>query len=273
MTRFVDSPYVKEFSKITFRLYDHGWDERNGGNVSYRLTKEEIEPYEDTKEVLKNIPIDFDGKELAGQYFLVTGTGRYFKNVIDFPERDAGLVRIADDGKSVDLLWGFNDGGRPTSEFPTHLMGHTVRLKHHKDQRVIMHCHPTNLIALTFTQRLDEREITRILWKMQTESLVVFPEGVGIIPWMVPGTTTIGEATAAKLESFGSVIWPQHGLFASGSSLDEAFGLIETIEKAAQIWSIIQQHGGKIVQTITDKDLSDLAKAFHVTPREGYLDV
>lgn len=273
MTKFVDSQYVEELSKITFRLYDHGWDERNGGNVSYRLTEEEIKPYEDTKNVLKKIPIDFDGKDLAGMYFLVTGTGRYFKNVIDFPERDAGLVRIAEDGKSVDLLWGFNDGGRPTSEFPTHLMGHKARLKHNKNQRVIMHCHPTHLIAMTFTQKLDERGITRILWKMQTESLVVFPEGVGIIPWMVPGTTTIGEATAAKLESFSSVIWPQHGLFASGSLIDEAFGLIETIEKAAQIWSIVQQQGGKIKQTITDKDLSDLAKAFNVVPHEGYLDV
>jgi rhamnulose-1-phosphate aldolase len=273
MTKFIDSPYVKELAKITFRLYDHGWDECNGGNVSYRLTQEEVALYEDTKTVLKNLPIDFDGKDLAGMYFLVTGTGRYFKNIIDFPERDAGLVRIAYDGKSVDVLWGFNDGGKPTSEFPTHLMGHKTRLKLNPSQRVIMHCHPTHLIALTFTHKLDEREITRILWKMQTESLVVFPEGVGILPWMVPGTTTIGEATAAKLTEFGSVIWPQHGLFASGSSIDEAFGLIETIEKAAQIWLIIQQHGGKIEQTITDKNLSDLAKAFHVTPREGYLDV
>lgn len=273
MTKFIDSSYVKELSKITFRLYDHEWDERNGGNVSYRLTDEEVAPYEDVKTVLRTIPINFDGKDLAGMYFLVTGTGRYFKNIIDFPERDAGLVRIAADGKSVDLMWGFNDGGQPTSEFPTHLMGHKVRLKLNPNQRVIMHCHPTYLIAMTFTQRLNEREITKILWKMQTESLVVFPEGVGIIPWMVPGTTTIGEETAVKLENFSSVIWPQHGLFASGSSIDEAFGLIETIEKAAQIWSIIQQQGGKIEQTITDEDLSDLAKAFHVNPREGYLDV
>lgn len=273
MTKFMESPYVKEFAKITFRLYEHGWDERNGGNVSYRLTGEEVAPYEDTKTALRHIPIDFDGKDLAGMYFLVTGTGRYLKNIIDFPERDTGLVRIAEDGKSVDLLWGLNDGGQPTSEFPTHLMGHKVRLKHDKNQRVIMHCHPTHLIAITFTQKLDERAISRILWKMQSESLVVFPEGVGIIPWMVPGTTTIGEATAAKMESFRSVIWPQHGVFASGNSIDEAFGLIETLEKAAQIWSVIQQQGGEIKQAITDQELSDLARAFHVVPREGYLDV
>ncbi|RYM02735.1 rhamnulose-1-phosphate aldolase [Sporolactobacillus sp. THM7-7] len=273
MNRFVDSLYVREVAKITDKLYQHGWDERNGGNVSYRLTKEEVKPYEDTCEVLRRIPIACSEEQLVGTYFLVTGTGRYFRNIIDFPERDLGLVRIAENGKYVDLMWGFNDGGRPTSEFPTHLMGHQTRLKQNKAQRVIMHCHPTHLIAMTFTQPLDEKTFTKTLWKMQTESLVVFPEGIGIIPWMVPGTIAIGQATAQKLEQFSSVIWPQHGIFASGSSIDEAFGLIETIEKAAQIWTTVQTQGGNIKQTITDRELNDLARAFGVTPHPGYLEV
>ncbi|WP_018665241.1 rhamnulose-1-phosphate aldolase [Heyndrickxia acidiproducens] len=273
MEKFIHSRYVKEVAKITYQLYDHGWDERNGGNVSYLLTKDEIAPFEDTGKVWRNIPIQFDGKELAGKYFLVTGTGRYFRNIIDFPERDLGLVRIAEDGKSVDLLWGFADNGLPTSEFPTHLMGHQTRLQQDNNQRVIMHCHPTNLIAMTFTQPLDEKALTKILWKMQTESLVVFPEGVGVLPWMVPGTVAIGEATADKLKHFRSVIWPQHGIFASGTSIDEAFGLIETIEKAAQIWTCVQAQGGKIQQEITDRQLNDLAKAFGVTPKAGFLEV
>jgi len=120
MTKFVNSPFVKEVSKITFRLFDHGWDERNGGNVSYRIMPEELSDYEDVKKIKRNIPIAFDGKDLAGMYFLVTATGRYFKNIIDFPERDLGLVRIAEDGKSVDIMWGYNDGAAPTSEFATH---------------------------------------------------------------------------------------------------------------------------------------------------------
>ncbi|MCU9595649.1 rhamnulose-1-phosphate aldolase [Caldibacillus thermolactis] len=273
MTNFIDSPYVKEFSKITFRLYDHGWDERNGGNISYRLTEEEVSQYDDVHDVLRTIPIDFDGKELAGMFFLVTGTGRYFKNIIDFPERDSGLVRITEDGKSINILWGFNDGGKPTSEFPTHLMGHAARLKVDPNQRVIMHCHPTNLIALTFTFPLDEKELTRTLWKMQTESIVVFPDGIGIIPWMVPGNSKIGNVTSEKLKEFSSVIWPHHGIFASGTTIDEAYGLIETIEKAAEIYNIIRSTGGDILQLITDQQLTELAQAFGVTPKEGYLEV
>lgn len=271
MTKFIDSPIVTEIRKITTKLYEHGWDERNGGNISYRVLPEELKDFDDVSAVKRNIPIKFDGKELAGKYFLVTATGRYFKNIMDFPERDLGLVQIAKDGKSVDLLWGYNDGAAPTSEFPTHLMGHLARLKKAPEQRVVMHCHPTNLIAMTFTQELSERHFSRILWKMQTESLVVFPEGIGIITWMVPGTNDIGAATAKKLLDFRSVIWPQHGLFATGDSIDEVFGLIETIEKAAQIWTLIQMQGGNIVQTITDQDLIDLAKVFNVTPNPAFI--
>ena len=43
--------------------------------------------------------LGFDAKEVAGQYFLVTGTGRYFRNVISRPTEDVGLVKITEDGK------------------------------------------------------------------------------------------------------------------------------------------------------------------------------
>ena len=78
-----------------------------------------------------------------------------------------------------------------------------------------------------------------ILWKMQAESLAVFPEDIGIIPYMTPGTNKIGEATAAKMSEFKVVMWPHHGIFAVGSDLDETFGLIETVEKAASIFTTI----------------------------------
>ena len=47
---------------------------------------------------------------------------------------------------------------------------------------------------------------------MATESIVVFPEGVGVLPWMVCGTQLIGEHTAEKKE-VSAVIWALHGVF------------------------------------------------------------
>lgn len=268
---FVESPYVAQMRKVTWNLYQHGWDERNGGNVSYRLTAAEIAPYGDVHEVKRNLPIKFDASELAGQYFLVTGTGRYFKNVKDFPARDTGLVQIAKDGHSVDLLWGFNDGGQPTSEFPAHLMTHIQRLKQDPNQRVAMHCHPTNLVAMSFTLPLEEKLFSRILWKMQAESIVVFPEGIGVLPYMTPGTNEIGQATAQKMADFRIVMWPQHGIFGAGDSIDETYGLIETVEKAATIYTAIQAQGGRIINEITDENLEQLAKRFDLTPNPAFL--
>ncbi|KRL87853.1 rhamnulose-1-phosphate aldolase [Lacticaseibacillus pantheris] len=268
---FVDSPYVAQMKRVTWLSYDHGWDERNGGNVSCRLTEDELRGYGDVHEVKRVIPIKFDASELAGDYFLVTGTGRYFKNVRDFPERDTGLVRIREDGRSVDLMWGFSDGGQPTSEFPAHLMTHISRLKQDPKQRVVMHCHPTNLVAMSFTVPLDEKGLSRILWKMQAESIVVFPEGIGVLPYMTPGTNEIGAATAEKMNSFRLVLWPHHGIFGAGESIDEAFGLIETVEKAATIYTAIQSQGGSILNEITDENLQQLADRFDLVPNQEFL--
>lgn len=87
---------------------------------------------------------------------------------------------------------------------------------------------------------------------MCTECLVVFPEGVGIIPWLVPGTNEIGEATAAKMHEFRLVIWPFHGIYGAGRNMDEVFGLIETAEKAAKVYTYVQAQGGA-KQAITDQ--------------------
>nr|ANJ64218.1 rhamnulose-1-phosphate aldolase [Streptococcus suis] len=87
-------------------------------------------------------------------------------------------------------------------------MSYIECLKVNPEQRVVFHCHPTNLIALSFTQDLDDCHLSRLLWKMQAESLVVFSEGIGAIPYMTPGTTEIGKATAEKMLDFSAVIWP-----------------------------------------------------------------
>lgn len=269
MEDFGKSEYVKQICAITAQSYQNGWDERNGGNVSYRILSDELTPFYNVREVKRVFKLGFDAHELAGRYYLVTGTGRYFKNVSIHPERELGLVRITKDGLSAELMWGYEDGAQPTSEFPSHLMTHIVRQKVDPNARVVMHCHPTNLIALSFTQELDERKLSQLLWRMQAESMVVFPEGVGIIPYMTPGTTDIGEATAKKMNEFRLVMWPHHGVFACANDPDETFGLIETVEKAAQIYSVIMQQGGKIRQQITDKDLQELAGKFNVEPNKN----
>ena len=253
MKDILEAPFVVEMIRTTTNMYNHGWDERNGGNISLLLEEADVKDYLDTDAVIRAIPTGFSAPELDGKYFLVTGTGKYFKNVQYAPDVNLGLVRIANGGETAELLWGFTDGGKFTSEFPAHMMSHVARLKVDPDNRVVMHCHPANLLAMTYVHTLDEREFTRTLWQMCTECIVVFPDGVNVLPWMLCGTNEIGEATAEKMSTARLVVWSLHGIYGAGKDLDETFGLIETAEKAAEIYMKIA-HLPR-VNTITDEQM------------------
>lgn len=265
----LNSELMVEMIRTATEMYHHGWDERNSGNISILLDEDSL-PGIGGLDVIRTIPMNFKAKELAGRCFLVTGTGKYFKNIQYAPERDLGIIRVSENGSDAELLWGFSDGGSFTSELPAHLMGHISRLGNDPENRVVLHCHPANILAMTFVHTLDEREFTRTLWQMCTESMIIFPDGIGVLPWMLCGTDEIGRATAQKLGSSRIVVWAQHGIYAAGRDLDETFGLIETAEKAAEIYMKIA-HLPRL-NTINDDQLRQIAGRFNVTPREEFLD-
>ncbi|WP_405174311.1 rhamnulose-1-phosphate aldolase [Paenibacillus sp. FSL H8-0261] len=266
-----EAPFIQEMSEITRHMWELGWDELNGGNVSYLLDENQVAKYINVLEPLRTIKLTFPVKELAGKYFIVTGSGKYFRNVIKDPEANLGVLRVSANGESVEVLWGLRNGAVPTSELASHFMSHIERLKVDPTHRIVLHTHATNVIAMTFTHDLDELKFTKTLWEMCTECLVVFPDGVSVIPWIVPGSSEIGRETAKKMKDHRLVIWPQHGIFGTGSTMDATFGLVETVEKAATIYNLIG--GREIKQKITDQQLWDLAKAFGVTPKAGILEV
>ncbi len=97
----------------------------------------------------------------------------------------------------------------------------------------------------------------------------MFPDGVSVLPWMLCGNDEIGIETAMKMSEFRLVVWAQHGIFGCGRTIDEAFGLIETVEKGAEIY--MKTAHLPILQSITDDQLKVVAEAFKLTPRKGWL--
>ena len=81
MKDVMTAPFTVEMIRTATNMYDHGWDERNGGNISLMLDNDEVREYLDPEHVLRTIPTGFTAPELDGKVFLVTGTGKYFKNV------------------------------------------------------------------------------------------------------------------------------------------------------------------------------------------------
>ncbi len=269
MTDISSSDLVKKITKTMRDMYEKGWDERNSGNVSVLLEKEWVDEYLDGRDVITSYDLDFCVPSLEGKYFLVTGAGKYFKDAVYYPREGLGIVKIADEGSTAKLMWGFSGGGRPTSEFVAHLRSHEERLKTDPLNRVVLHSHPTNLICMSMVHDLDEREFTRTLWRMLAEAVIVFPDGIGILPFMCFGTKEIGQKTAEKIKSFRIVLWANHGIYGAGKDINEAFGLIDTVEKAAEVY--LRTYGMETKNTLSDGDIIQVADYYGVKVKDGYL--
>ena len=123
MKNIFEAPFVREMCETTANMYRLGWDERNGGNISYLLDEKEVGEYLDLTKVLRTIPLmgvneeDFDASPLEGRSSSSparANTSRTWKRPRDQPRH-----RPHRQGRqNIELLWGYKGGGRPTSEFP-----------------------------------------------------------------------------------------------------------------------------------------------------------
>ena len=266
MADYKDHKVVRELADLTYTMWNMGWDEKNGGNISYILFDDEV----------KEIDIDENGRfyemvsipeNMVGKYIVITASGSNFRLVRDDVESTVGVIRVEENGYTI--VAGFANDNKPTSEIYMHLLSHGTRLKADPEHRVIVHNHATEISEMTFVHELDDTSFTRTLWSMITECIVVFPDGVGVLPWIVCGNEEIGLATAKKMETCRIVVWAHHGILASGSSLNDAFGLIETVNKAAKIY--METVDKRITTGITDEQLVELCAFFNITPKEGII--
>lgn len=271
--KVLDSSAAKGFIRMSDDGWRLGWHECHGGNLSYRLTETEVE---EVKEELKTdgawIDLPVNVPELSGDFLYVTGSGKFMRNMTLNPEDSFGMIEINEDGGSYRIVWGLAGGGRPTSELPAHLMNQAVKKRVTDGRyRVIYHAHPANIIALSFILPLKDEIFTRELWEMEPECAMTFPSGMGVLPWMVPGTAKIAELTCGMMEEYDVVLWAQHGLFAAGDSFDNTFGLMHTVEKAAQMLIKVLSVTKEKRQIPSVQDFKDMAEVFRLKLPEKFL--
>lgn len=268
--------FVQDLVRLCGDGCARGWHERNGGNASYRLTAEEAQacrPYFH-EEHRPWEPLEAVVPAMAGECLLVTAAGSYFRNVKDAPSRALGIIEVDLGGAFWRPVWGFEGDGRPTSELASHVILHGVR-KEATDGacRVVYHCHPVPVIALTFALPPDPRAVTRALWMTMTECIMVFPDGVGVVPTAVPGSRELADLTAGQARDHAAVIWAHHGLLATGATCDEALGLADVVTKAAAIYrdARLLCGGAEPAYPLTDDDLAAIAAGLGLTPDPAYL--
>lgn len=264
-------PCMAEFVRLCLDGYRAGWHEYNGGNLSYRMGADDVAACRPFMETASGpwVEAGVCEPDLAGSFFAVTAAGSCLRNAAVDPEHTFGIVCLDERGAAWRRVWGFADGGRPTSEFATHLACHAARMKATDGKmRVLYHAHTPNAAALTTALEPSDRCVTRALWRASTESALVFPEGVGALAFMAPGGIELACATRAKMETYAAVLWAHHGLICAGASFDAALGLTQAIEKAAQVYRYACQMNGEhdnFKQMLGDDDLRAIADAHGVT--------
>jgi rhamnulose-1-phosphate aldolase len=255
-------PWLDEMAEVGGYLWQKGWAERNAGNVSADVTAEvagaalALGPRE---------PLAAPRPELAGRALLVTGTGRRFRDLARGVPGSLCLIRVDDDGAGYRIV-GCDPGAagtHPTSELPVHLGVHQSLRRRGAPERVVLHTHPTELIALSLLAGYrDEAAVNRALFCVHPEVKVTVPRGVGLAPYTLPGSEALGRATVAALErDHPVVLWAKHGVVAVGAGVAAAFDLVDTLNKAAQL--VLLCHGaGQAPEGLGAADLAELVRAF-----------
>ncbi len=269
--------FNKDFGRLCTDGYEQGWHERNGGNLSYRLTEDEVSSCQSFfyDEPSSWVPLGVRAENLGGECFLVTAAGAYMREVASNSGHSTGIVELNAEGDAWRTVWGFKDDRMPTSELPSHIALQAVRKQATQGaSRVLYHAHPTATVALTHVLPLDSRSFTRALWKSFLESMVAFPQGIGVIPWMVPGGADIALASADAMQKYEACVWAHHGVFVAGTGFNEVFGLVQAIEKAASIYEQARAANGgsgEFLNEIPDEGLRGIAEAYGLSVNEEFL--
>ena len=96
---------IEQVTEILDLLYKHNWDERNGGNLSYIVTEDEVKEICPILRTIREFHYEFDLTPLIGRYFIITGTGKYFKNCLKDPLTNLGSLKISA-SHTLSLSWG-----------------------------------------------------------------------------------------------------------------------------------------------------------------------
>lgn len=254
---------IGRIAEVAGYLWTKGWAERNGGNISVNVTALMSDEEKNLPALCPAIPLPVTMGQLGGTVFYVTGTGRRMRYVAQDPFAHGALIRISPDGNSFEII--AEQMIAPTSELPSHLLMHNYLLENGRNNRVVLHTHPTDIIGMTHCKPfLDSEKLTRTLWSMIPECRIVVPKGIGIVPYEIPGSLELAYATIKQLARHDVVFWEKHGILAVGEDIIECFDAIDTLSKSAQIY-LNARMAGYEPEGMTDRQLDDLVPAFGLT--------
>ncbi|SRR5258706_3808652 len=218
------------------RLSDIDASEGSAGNISICI-RWPIEP-RSRFPIMEQVELPLAVPELSGAAFLVTGSGRRLREVIKEPIANVGCLVVEEGGRTGKLFTSYQPSfQRLTSEFNSHLSVHYDQIiRSGASFHAVIHAQPPHLTYLSHIQYYqDQSYLNQHLLRWQPETIVQLPEGIGFVPFRVPGSPALMQATVESLRQHSVVIWAKHGVMArSDISVKRAADRIEYAETAAR---------------------------------------
>ena len=247
------------------RLSEIGASEGAAGNISVCL-RWPVEP-ESLFPLIGEIELPQSIPELAGAVFLVSGSGRRLREIIDNPTANIACIVVGVDG-STGKLYTSQDHRfqRVTSEFNSHLAVHYDQmLMSGTNFHAIVHAQPLHLTYLSHVRRYqDENYLNEHLLRWQPETIINLPEGLGFIPFCVPGSPEMMKGNVQALRTHRIVVWAKHGVMArSDVSVKRAADLVEYADTAAK-YEYLNLSTGEIGEGLSAGEVQAICRAFNI---------
>ena len=179
------------------------------------------------------------------------------------PMANGSVIRILDDCAHYEII--ADAPVKPTSELPSHLSVHNYLIAKGSTYKASVHTHPISLVAMSHNPWFLEKDVlTNLLWSMIPETKAFCPRGLGIVPYMLPSSVELADATIKAIDdNYDVVMWEKHGVFAVGEDVMEAFDMIDVIDKSAHIY-IDAKSMGFTPDGMSQEQMNEISTVFHL---------
>lgn len=253
---------VNKVAEVAGYLWQKGWAERNGGNITVNITEYVDDAIKAMPAISEVKPIGATLPHLKGCYFYCKGTNKRMRDLARWPMENGSVIRILDDCASYVII--ADQPVQPTSELPSHLSVHNHLIGKGSPYKASVHTHPIELVAMTHNRKFLEKDVaSNLLWSMIPETKAFCPRGLGIIPYKLPSSVELAEATIRELDEYDVVMWEKHGVFAVDVDVMAAFDQVDVLNKSALIY-IAAKNMGFEPEGMSQQQMKEMSVAFNL---------
>ena len=254
---------VNKVAEVAGYLWEKGWAERNGGNITVNITDYVDDAMRALPAISAPVAIGVTLPHLKGKWFYCKGTNRRMRDLARWPMDNGSIIRICDDCASYEIV--ADNPVKPTSELPSHLAVHNYLISIGSPYKASVHTHPIQLVSMSHNPEFLKKDVlSRLLWSMIPETKAFCPRGLGIVPYMLPSSVELADETIKAIDdNYDVVMWEKHGVFAVADDVLEAFDMIDVLNKSAIIYRDARAMGFT-PDGMTDEQMAEMTRVFHL---------